>query len=253
MKQPEKRIDNFLFPLLLLVMLGACGEARQTSTGKIVNEADTLARYERFRTVFYSDSSGFNFYKDSLNRRKFAIFSWDSARIRLYQFIDKRWMLTDSVVPALRIDKIDYKQLNNDQHPDIVVQRQAIPNNRNIVFIFNTETDKFEHRSDYDMSHVNYYNMTLTSKEYYDTLKHHWEQTSYQFSKAGKKIPYRSYELFSSALKPFGRVDFFQYNKGQKTMIRSDSGKVEGIWYRGRAWIETLGRDYFLWSEENLK
>ena len=250
------KIDNnwtrLLIAIVLLTIMSSCNEIGRTSVSKIINERDTLKKYERYRTVFYTVSADFTFFKDSINNIKFAIFSYDSTNIKLYQLIEKRWTLTDSVNPGTRVDNISYKILNNDRYLEIVAQTQTEPNDRNIVFIFDEKTKRFIHNSDYDMSNVYYNNMTLSSKTYFDSEKTHWEQTSYRFKENSKKVPYRSYEIFISKYMK-ANINYFQYNNGNKNIVKSDSGKVEGLWYNGIDWIEALSKDYHLWYKENLK
>lgn len=103
------------------------------------------------------------------------------------------------------------------------------------------------------MSNVDYHNYTLSSKTYFDKDKSHWEQTSYHTKENGKKVPFRSYELFTSPRIIEGNIKFFQYNKGKKSLVNSDSGKTEGLWSQGEYWIESLGKDYHIWYNTNLK
>lgn len=248
----NNNLPMLMIAMVFLIITSSCKDIGRTSVTKIINERDTIKKYERYRTIFYTASANFTFFKDSINSVKFAIFSYNSTNIKLYQLIEKKWTLTDSVNPGTRVDNINYKILNNDRYLDIVAQTQTNPNDRNIVFIFDEKTMRFIHNSDYDMSNIHYNNMTLSSKTYFDSEKKHWEQTSYKFKENGRKVPYRSYEI--SISKSFmSCIKYFQYNKGNKNIVKSDSGKVEGLMYSGKDWIEALSKDYHLWYKENLQ
>lgn len=244
---------SFILTILLVGCTDKEFKTKVQSAGHL-NDMDILNKYSTFNTVHFKiDSISTSFYKDSLNNSSFSFLIKDFAYVNFYQFINHKWIKTDSLKLTTKFSKVDYIDLNYDSYKDIIIRTETrMPKkDQSTVYIYNTDIKRFINDSLYELPNVIYESPFIVSTVHNESGDG-WEMNSYIVFY--ERIPFRSCKYYPNEKTgefPV-KIDLYEFDDKKPTLIRSDSGKHEEMKITGERWIKETRDSYMKWLKRDV-